>query len=228
MPLPSFLNGGGSGGGGGSITFTVVTVIILATSAFQQVQAMAYPGPIATAASHVLRRHIDMNMGMDMDMDVRQRHQRSPQPTSPPVVAGGLDLQRRQGNNLQQTVLIAPDNTCGYVSAQSAASYTCPLTAVCVFVTASDSVAGSYGAVGCCNSLDCGFQVRCLDLQDVNSGRCTGGCEQDTLTKKWYVFFPSLFFFSFSSFSPSAGGSEGQGGRCGGDGFDSGEEERKM
>jgi len=61
------------------------------------VRAMAFPGPLATTAV------------------VAPLDGRSPKPTAPPALHQFI---RRQSDG-DQTVLVAPDNTCGYVSGQS-------------------------------------------------------------------------------------------------------------
>ncbi|KAK4455634.1 DUF1620 domain-containing protein [Podospora aff. communis PSN243] len=101
----------------------------------------------------------------------------SPAPTTPPALH--KFLKRQSGNG--QTVLVAPDNTCGYVSAQSGAAYTCvDKTALCVFITASGS-----GAAGCCGVADCGFRVACLDYDQISSSSlCDAECSTDTFTEK--------------------------------------------
>lgn len=102
----------------------------------------------------------------------------SPAPTAPPALHEYFKRQNGKG----QTVLVAPDNTCGYVSAQSGAAYTCAeKTALCVFITASGT-----GAAGCCGSVDCGFRVACLDYDQMySSSVCDAQCSTDTLTEKW-------------------------------------------
>jgi hypothetical protein len=102
----------------------------------------------------------------------------SPVPTTPPALHEYF--KRQNGNG--QTVLVAPDNTCGYVSAQSGAAYTCvETTALCVFITASGS-----GAAGCCGSVDCGFRITCLDFDQISSSSlCDAECSTDTFTEKW-------------------------------------------
>ncbi|KAK5660976.1 hypothetical protein OQA88_12352 [Cercophora sp. LCS_1] len=124
------------------------------------VNALAYPGPRETAA-------------LVIPADAQ-----SPRPTIGPALHQYL---KRQSN--EQTVLVAPDNTCGYVSGQSAAVYTCvDSTNHCVFVTALD---GGAGAAGCCNNNECGFRVACLDYEQiVSSSLCDANCKADSFTEK--------------------------------------------
>ncbi len=65
-----------------------------------------------------------------------------------------------------------------------AAAFTCvDTTNLCVFVTAQG---GSFGAAGCCNKLDCGFRVGCLDYDDIESSNvCDAECMTDSFTLKW-------------------------------------------
>lgn len=105
----------------------------------------------------------------------------SPMPTAPPVFH---ELRRRQlDSSTDDTVLVAPDNTCGYISGRIGAAYTCNNGAQCVFLTASSTVSG---AVACCNEELCGFRVACVDYnQYFSSSVCDGGCQVDALTLKW-------------------------------------------
>lgn len=105
----------------------------------------------------------------------------SPKPTTPPTVH---DLRRRQdSSSSKETVLVAPDETCGYISGRFGASYFCNGGAQCVFLTASSTVAG---AVACCNEEQCGFRVACVDYEELqDSSLCDNGCKQDIYTLKW-------------------------------------------
>ncbi|KAI1765844.1 hypothetical protein GGR53DRAFT_464973 [Hypoxylon sp. FL1150] len=98
-----------------------------------------------------------------------------PEITLPPSMK---ELAKRQEG---QTVLIGPDNTCGYVDGRAGAVYSCngkDLT--CALVTAS-----AYGAVACCDAEDCGIRVACIDYNEfVSSSACDVGCIQDTYTVK--------------------------------------------
>ncbi|KAI8634116.1 hypothetical protein F5Y19DRAFT_199922 [Xylariaceae sp. FL1651] len=87
------------------------------------------------------------------------------------------ELLRRQND---QTVLIGPDNTCGYVSGRAGAAYTCGSGYTCAFVTESP-----VGFVACCSASNCGLRVTCLDyVQISSSSACDNGCLQDTFTAK--------------------------------------------
>ncbi|KAI2625485.1 hypothetical protein GGS21DRAFT_304409 [Xylaria nigripes] len=90
------------------------------------------------------------------------------------------EMFKRQAND--QTVLIAPDNTCGYVSGRPGAPFTCNGGNTCAFVFQS-----AFGAVGCCDSggTNCGVRATCLDFKQVYmSSACDNGCLQDTFTAK--------------------------------------------
>ncbi|KAJ8105013.1 hypothetical protein ONZ43_g7594 [Nemania bipapillata] len=89
------------------------------------------------------------------------------------------DLFRRDTGD--QTVLIAPDNTCGYVSGRAGAPITCNTAYTCAIV-----IEESYGRAGCCMGDDCGIRATCYDYQQVYSASvCDDGCLQDTYTLKW-------------------------------------------
>ncbi|KAL7624340.1 hypothetical protein AAE478_005902 [Parahypoxylon ruwenzoriense] len=98
-----------------------------------------------------------------------------PKITIPPSIR---ELGKRQN---EQTVLIGPDNTCGFVDGRPGAAFTCiGRSATCALVTTS-----SFGAVACCTDGDCGLRVACIDYRDfVLSSACDNGCAQDTFTVK--------------------------------------------
>ncbi|KAI1745316.1 hypothetical protein F4680DRAFT_99094 [Xylaria scruposa] len=81
--------------------------------------------------------------------------------------APSLELFKRATGD--QTVLIAPDNTCGYVSGRPGA-----------FIIQED-----FGRAGCCQGDNCGLRATCLDYNQVYSqSACDNGCLQDTFTLK--------------------------------------------
>ena len=124
-----------------------------------------------------------------------------PEPTAAPKVHA--DLFRRQN---VMTDLIAPDNTCGFISglagtcftsavmrtcanrfSTGAAFYCNPETEICAFFPGTSS---TYGFIGCCDPLNfnCGARVTCVDSsQYYYSSICDNGCEKDTFTLKWWV-----------------------------------------
>ncbi|XXG97727.1 carnitine O-acetyltransferase yat1 [Hypoxylon texense] len=99
----------------------------------------------------------------------------APEVTLPPSIQ---ELVKRQEG---QTVLVGPDNTCGYVDGRPGAVYSCNGKSVtCALVTTS-----GYGAVACCDGDDCGIRVACVDSRDfILSSACDVGCIQDTYTVK--------------------------------------------
>ncbi|TDZ23380.1 hypothetical protein Cob_v003665 [Colletotrichum orbiculare MAFF 240422] len=102
----------------------------------------------------------------------------SPQPTKAPAYA---DLKRRQASTTT-TVLVAPDNTCGYISGRAGAAYTCGSAANCVFFTASGR---NPGRVACCDAAECGARRTCYDRNQVSSSSlCNDGCLVDQFTLK--------------------------------------------
>lgn len=102
----------------------------------------------------------------------------SPRPTEAPAFH---ELLRRQSSG--ETVLVAPDNTCGYVSGLPGAGYACnAVSATCVLAP---STTGRRGFVGCCDTADCGIRLTCLDLTQISSSSlCDNGCMVDTFTVK--------------------------------------------
>ncbi|KAI2632380.1 hypothetical protein GGR54DRAFT_33180 [Hypoxylon sp. NC1633] len=98
-----------------------------------------------------------------------------PEITIPPSVH---ELAKRQEG---QTVLVGPDNTCGYVDGRPGAVYSCNGNDYhCALVTESGS-----GAVACCDNSVCGIRVDCIDYRSVYlSSACNNGCMQDTYTVK--------------------------------------------
>ncbi|KAI5926101.1 hypothetical protein F4810DRAFT_625385 [Camillea tinctor] len=113
-----------------------------------------------------------------------------PETTEPPSL---LELARRQD---AQTVLVGPDNTCGYFDGRAGAVYSCnALGATCAFVTTS-----TVGAVACCSAGDCGIRVGCMDYRDIYlSDSCDNGCFADTYTVKCtnvnYPYCGTVTFF---------------------------------
>ncbi|KAK6078003.1 hypothetical protein SCUP234_06377 [Seiridium cupressi] len=79
-----------------------------------------------------------------------------------------------------QTVLVGPDNTCGYVSGLFGAAYTCGDTSgYCAFITTA-----SLGVVACCDDSSCDFRTDCRDKVQVADGDCDNGCMNDIYTAK--------------------------------------------
>lgn len=93
-------------------------------------------------------------------------------------------IQRRAGSSSSvETVYLAPDATCGYISGLAGAGYTCGAGATCVFFTSSTAA----GHVACCNTADCNARNVCIDYQGYFSqSLCDNGCAVDTFTLKWY------------------------------------------
>ncbi|KAI0884694.1 uncharacterized protein GGS22DRAFT_145883 [Annulohypoxylon maeteangense] len=105
-----------------------------------------------------------------------------PNPTiSMPEITLGPAIHELAKRQTGQTVLVAPDNTCGYVSGRVASAYTCNgRDYTCAIVTTS-----TIGAIACCDGNDCGLRVACVDYMDyVYSSACDADCAQDTFTAK--------------------------------------------
>ncbi|KAI1449538.1 hypothetical protein F5Y02DRAFT_371983 [Annulohypoxylon stygium] len=105
-----------------------------------------------------------------------------PNPTfSMPKITLGPDIHELARRATGQTVLVAPDNTCGYFNGRAASGYTCNgRDYTCALVTTS-----TVGAVACCDGSDCGLRVACVDYIDYEySSACDANCAQDTYTVK--------------------------------------------
>ncbi|KAK3949346.1 hypothetical protein QBC32DRAFT_266931 [Pseudoneurospora amorphoporcata] len=134
------------------------------------VHALAYPGPQAT------------------DRVIIPSDAQTPKPTLPPTPHHELFKRQVSGSasgsgSYGDTIFIAPDNTCGYVSGLAGAAFTCidPANS-CVFIPSSGSIPG---AAGCCNTKLCGFRVACMDYSEVLvQSKCDDGCMADTYTAK--------------------------------------------
>ncbi|CZR53929.1 uncharacterized protein PAC_03811 [Phialocephala subalpina] len=107
----------------------------------------------------------------------------SARPTAAPIVPRELFEKRDFLANSASYVLIAPDQTCGYVSALAGAPFQCGTSTNCVFFPVTGSSA--YGAVGCCTDpLNCGFKTACVDSSAFSGSGCDGGCQLDANTMK--------------------------------------------
>lgn len=117
----------------------------------------------------------------------------TPKPTPPPP--GGLTkLRKRQtsarngdkedeGDDEGSTVLIAPDNTCGYIDGRAGAHFTCGTDYYCALFPASSV---NTGYVGCCDDVECGVRFDCIDYEGYySSSLCDNGCQVDAYTQKW-------------------------------------------
>ncbi|KAG6010293.1 hypothetical protein E4U21_007342 [Claviceps maximensis] len=108
-----------------------------------------------------------------------------PKPTPPP----GLDdfhqgfFKRATTAQTPLTMMIAPDNTCGWVSASSAAPYTCGgRHATCGLILGQANIPG---AVMCFNSEAFNFNIACVDYDSYfSSSACDRACSQNPYTTK--------------------------------------------
>lgn len=110
----------------------------------------------------------------------------SPRPTAAP---GVHRLLRRQFDDdddeaiADETVLVAPDNTCGFISGRFGAAYTCYSTNTCLLLTASSTFSG---VMACCDEETCAFRADCVDYDSYyGSSACDDGCALDIYTLKW-------------------------------------------
>ncbi|EAA27956.1 hypothetical protein GE21DRAFT_3252 [Neurospora crassa] len=134
------------------------------------VHALAFPGPQAT------------------DRVIIPSDAQTPRPTLPPTLHHELFKRQVSGSasgsgSYGDTIFVAPDNTCGYVSGLPGAAFTCVDPAnYCVFIPSSGTIPG---AAGCCNPKLCGFRVACMDYSEVLvQSKCDDGCMADTYTAK--------------------------------------------
>lgn len=111
----------------------------------------------------------------------------TPKPTDPPspdLVARRKALYARDSSTV--TILYNANNTCGYVSGSRDLPFACANTDhYCALYTAHDNIPGR---IACCDTLECHFQVTCIDYdQYYSSDACDDTCRSDTLTGKWFV-----------------------------------------
>ncbi|KAJ2898761.1 hypothetical protein MKZ38_003671 [Zalerion maritima] len=121
----------------------------------------------------------------------------NPVPTAAAMLSDEMKL--RLGRRADSTpVLIAPDNTCGYVSGLSIASFTCiDSDATCVLVSSTGIVDGF---VGCCGADDCGYRTTCVDSSQMAAGDCGTACSSNTnIVKCPHVVSVDIFSFSSAS-----------------------------
>ncbi|KAI1167172.1 hypothetical protein F5B18DRAFT_476483 [Nemania serpens] len=88
------------------------------------------------------------------------------------------ELLRRAAGD--ETVLLGPDNTCGYVSGRAGAPITCNGAYTCALIFGED-----YGRAGCYSDPNLGIRATCYDYRQVyTQSACDDGCLQDTYTLK--------------------------------------------
>ncbi|KAL7951041.1 hypothetical protein V8C42DRAFT_308355 [Trichoderma barbatum] len=107
----------------------------------------------------------------------------SPKPTEAIKFPFHHAIQRRAGSSSSsaETVYLAPDATCGFISGLAGAGYTCGVSATCVFFTSSTAP----GHVACCNSVECNARNTCINYEEFfSSSKCNDGCRLDTFTLK--------------------------------------------
>ncbi|KAJ3552806.1 hypothetical protein NPX13_g11030 [Xylaria arbuscula] len=130
----------------------------------------------ATLASAVQALAFDGKPARETNAVVPDATFHLPEITAAPAIK---ELFKRQSSG-DQTVLIGPDNTCGYVSGRAGAPITCNNDYTCAFIIQED-----FGRAGCCEGDNCGLRATCLDYSAVYySSACDDGCLQDTFTLK--------------------------------------------
>jgi len=102
----------------------------------------------------------------------------SSQTTAPP--AAELVQARQATSAFSGTVLIAPDNVCGYISGDASSPWSCDTTDKCGFATESG------GWAACCRGTACSIsQVACIDRAAyLTSSLCNSACANDIGTRK--------------------------------------------
>ncbi|KAL1843623.1 hypothetical protein VTJ49DRAFT_605 [Mycothermus thermophilus] len=116
-----------------------------------QVHALAFPGPRPTDPVALPGEFFNW----------------APMPTPAPNVG----ILRRQAD-LPDTYLLAPDNTCGFISASSKSPYACDNEAAkCAFFPASGR---NPGVAACCRGSSCSFRTSCVVKDD-----CDKECQAD-------------------------------------------------
>lgn len=119
----------------------------------------------------------------------------APKPTSPPELKRLLrrqsdDEEEEDDDDEPESMLVAPDATCGYISGLEGAHYTCIGDYSCVLFTAVSTTSGN---VACCDDRNCNLRVTCIDFDDFyTSSACNDACRVDGFTLKWYVKRVSL------------------------------------
>lgn len=108
-----------------------------------------------------------------------------PLPTNGPALPALLVRDDDDDESTVDTVLVAPDSVCGYISGRPGAEFYCPASDQCILFTAKEDLPGN---VACCNTDSCSAQITCMDYKDiVESSSCDDGCMVDSFTLKWYV-----------------------------------------
>ncbi|KAH6657685.1 hypothetical protein BKA67DRAFT_195378 [Truncatella angustata] len=132
-----------------------------------------------TAAFGVVVQAVAFESTVAQPTDVSIPHQtiQKAEVTTPPNPSAVRELLRRAE---AQTVLVGPDNTCGYVSGSFGAAYTCQVTTgYCALLTTA-----GLGAVACCGASGCDFITDCRDAEQVDAGICNAACMNDIYTAK--------------------------------------------
>jgi hypothetical protein len=132
--------------------------------------------PVVNALAHDLPRQTSARGQHLIDSN------RILEPTAAPRIPP--DLRRRQDD--LTTVLIGPDQTCGFISGLAGAGHNCDASDYCVMYPAT---ATGFGSVACCDpeTNDCTVVTTCIDSSDYYSATslCDNGCRLDTNTLKW-------------------------------------------
>ncbi|KHN95872.1 uncharacterized protein MAM_06234 [Metarhizium album ARSEF 1941] len=140
---------------------------------------------VAALPTVVLARDLVLNQARATASVVLAADAVSPRPTPPP----GWDrfepkhlFGRAASSQTPLTMMIAPDNTCGWISGSYAIPYSCGPGATCGLVQAQETFSGM--AV-CYNSVGFGFRFACVDYNMYKSSSCDHLCAENTQIVKW-------------------------------------------
>jgi len=140
----------------------------------QQLAALAAAARVASASAVLPRLPKETGI-FEFPFD-----QITPIPTSAPHAP--LELLRRADEE-KTTVMVAPDNICGYISDLPGASFFCPAEFNCVLIPSQATLSGE---VACCNPGNCNLRLTCLDFNQIStSSLCNDACKVDAFTLKW-------------------------------------------
>lgn len=143
---------------------------------------------VAVISAEVEGRNLVVNQPRATGTAVLPDDGSSPKPTSPPGLdhppQGGI-FRRAPASNTLLTAMIAPDNTCGWISASVAVPYTCGAGATCGLVLAQKTLSG---VVMCFNDVEYNFRFGCIDYDSYfSSSACDHLCAENTQVMKWCV-----------------------------------------
>lgn len=107
----------------------------------------------------------------------------SPVPTTPPSPEH-VEIRDVSSSSSPMVLLYNSDNTCGYISGISTASYYCINKGdYCALRTSAD---GFIGRIGCCGSTTCYTRTTCVNSAEIYiSKACNTECRDNVNIVKW-------------------------------------------